>query len=107
MTWTSIIAIYLLFWVMTAFVILPIGVRTHDELGLPKTPGQADSAPGNFQPRKILRERHCCRQPCLLYIMLITALTGSIATVLTDCLTRQSKAKAYLRSRSMACANAT
>jgi predicted secreted protein len=54
MTWTSIIAIYLLFWVMTAFVILPIGVRTHDELGLPKTPGQADSAPGNFQPRKIL-----------------------------------------------------
>jgi predicted secreted protein len=54
MTWTSIIAIYLLFWVMTAFVILPIGVRTHEELGLPKTPGQADSAPGNFQPRKIL-----------------------------------------------------
>jgi predicted secreted protein len=54
MTWTSIIAIYLLFWVMTAFVILPIGVRTHDELGLPKIPGQADSAPGNFQPRTIL-----------------------------------------------------
>ena len=51
MTWTSIIAIYLLFWVMTAFVILPIGVRTHEELGLPKVPGQADSAPGNFQPR--------------------------------------------------------
>jgi predicted secreted protein len=54
MTWISIIAIYLLFWVMTAFVILPIGVHTHDELGLPKIPGQADSAPGNFQPRKIL-----------------------------------------------------
>ena len=54
MTWTSIIAIYLLFWVMTAFVILPIGVRTHEELGLPKVPGQADSAPGNFQPRIII-----------------------------------------------------
>ena len=54
MTWTSIIAIYLLFWVMTAFVILPIGVRTHDELGLPKVPGQADSAPGNFQHRIII-----------------------------------------------------
>jgi predicted secreted protein len=39
---------------MTAFVILPIGVRTHDELGLPKVPGQADSAPGNFQPRIII-----------------------------------------------------
>ena len=54
MTWTSIIAIYLLFWVMTAFVILPIDVRTHEELGLPKVPGQADSAPGNFQPGVIL-----------------------------------------------------
>ncbi|MFN3619375.1 DUF1467 family protein [Sphingorhabdus sp.] len=54
MTWTSIIAIYALFWVMTAFVVLPIGVRTHDELGLPKVPGQADSAPGNFQPGTIL-----------------------------------------------------
>jgi len=54
MNWTSIVAIYVLFWVMTAFVILPIGVRTHDELGLPKVPGQADSAPGNFQPGTIL-----------------------------------------------------
>lgn len=54
MSWTSIIAIYALFWVMTAFVILPIGVRTHEELGLPKVPGQADSAPGNFQPGTII-----------------------------------------------------
>ena len=54
MSWTSIVAIYALFWVMTAFVILPIGVRTHEELGLPKIPGQADSAPGNFQPGTIL-----------------------------------------------------
>jgi predicted secreted protein len=54
MTWTSIIAIYALFWVMTAFVVLPFGVRTHDELGLPKVLGQADSAPGNFQPGQIL-----------------------------------------------------
>jgi predicted secreted protein len=54
MSWTSIIAIYLLFWVLSAFVILPIGVRTHDEMGLQKTPGQADSAPGNFRPSIIL-----------------------------------------------------
>lgn len=54
MSWTSIIAIYALFWVMSAFVILPIGVRTHDELGLEKTPGQADSAPGNFKPGVII-----------------------------------------------------
>lgn len=54
MTWVSIIAIYALFWVMCAFVILPIGVRTHEELGLEKIPGQADSAPGNFRPGTIL-----------------------------------------------------
>jgi predicted secreted protein len=54
MSWTSIVAIYALFWVLTAFVILPIGVRTHDELGLEKTAGQADSAPGNFNPKQIL-----------------------------------------------------
>jgi predicted secreted protein len=54
MNWSSLVAIYALFWVMTAFVILPIGVRTHEELGLPKTPGQADGAPGNFRPRVVL-----------------------------------------------------
>ncbi len=54
MTWTSIVAIYLLFWVLSAFIILPIGVRTHDELGLEKTTGQADSAPGNFRPGVIV-----------------------------------------------------
>lgn len=50
---TSIIAIYGLFWVMSAFFVLPFGVRTHDELGQTKVAGQADSAPGNFNPRRI------------------------------------------------------
>jgi len=54
MHWTSIIAIYVLFWVMSAFVLLPIGVRTHDEMGLEKIPGQADSAPANFRPKRLL-----------------------------------------------------
>ena len=53
MEWTSVIAIYALVWVMTAFVSLPFGVRTHDELGVEKTPGQADSAPANFQPGRL------------------------------------------------------
>jgi len=52
---TSIIAIYGLFWVMSAFFVLPFGVRTHDELGQAKVVGQADSAPGNFSPRKIIK----------------------------------------------------
>jgi len=53
MLWTSIIAIYGLFWVMSAFLVMPFGVRTHDEAGVAKVPGQADSAPANFNPRRI------------------------------------------------------
>ena len=53
MQWTSIVAIYFLVWVMTAFGMLPFGVRTHDELGIEKVPGQADSAPANFQPGRL------------------------------------------------------
>lgn len=55
---TSIIAIYALFWVMSAFIVMPFGLRTRDELAdgerlHEKVPGQADSAPVNFQPRKV------------------------------------------------------
>lgn len=53
MQWTSIVAIYFLVWVMTAFLMLPFGVRTHDELGVEKIPGQADSAPANFRPGRL------------------------------------------------------
>lgn len=50
---TSIAAIYFLFWVMTAFVMLPFGVRTHEEAGVEKVPGQADSAPVDFRPGRV------------------------------------------------------
>jgi len=53
MQWTSILAIYFIVWVMCAFFLLPFGVRTHDELGIDKIPGQADSAPGNFRPGRV------------------------------------------------------
>lgn len=52
---TSIIAIYALVWVMTAFTMLPFGIKDHDEAGIPKVPGQADSAPANFQPRRLVK----------------------------------------------------
>lgn len=54
MRWTSAIAIYVLFWVMAAFLVIPFGVKTADELGTEKVPGQAESAPANFQPRRIV-----------------------------------------------------
>jgi predicted secreted protein len=50
---TSIIAIYALMWVISAFLLLPFGVQTHEEAGLPKVPGQADSAPANFRPGRL------------------------------------------------------
>ena len=47
----SILAIYFLFWVASAFLLLPFGVRTSEELGAEKVPGQADSAPHRFDIR--------------------------------------------------------
>jgi len=43
----SAIAIYLLFWSLTLFAVLPFGVRTTRELGHDPIPGEADSAPHN------------------------------------------------------------
>ena len=54
MQWTSILAIYFLFFVFSAFVLLPFGVRTHDEAGIEKIPGQADSAPVEFRAGLLL-----------------------------------------------------
>ena len=53
MRWTSIVAIYFLFWVMSAFILLPFGVRTNEEMGLETLPGHADSAPANFRPGRL------------------------------------------------------
>ncbi|QJB68093.1 DUF1467 family protein [Parasphingorhabdus halotolerans] len=50
----SIIAIYALFWVLSAFIILPFGVKNNKELGVDDIPGQADGAPGNFKPLKVI-----------------------------------------------------
>ena len=45
---TSIVAIYFLFFAFSAFILLPFGVRTDEEAGTPKVPGQAESAPHAF-----------------------------------------------------------
>ena len=55
MRWTSILAIYTLFWTLAAFLVMPFGIRTHDELGLEKVAGQAHSAPANLSARRIVR----------------------------------------------------
>ncbi len=53
MRWTSGVAIYLLFWVMAAFLVMPIGIRSHDDARADLVPGQVSSAPVNFRPRTI------------------------------------------------------
>ncbi|HVL79664.1 MAG TPA: DUF1467 family protein [Sphingomicrobium sp.] len=50
----SILAIYFLFFVASAFVLLPFGVKTDEEVGAEKVPGQADSAPHHFDLKRHL-----------------------------------------------------
>ncbi|HEX8937539.1 MAG TPA: DUF1467 family protein [Sphingomicrobium sp.] len=54
MAFTSIIAIYFLFFAFSTFVLLPFGVRTTEESGGEKVPGQADSAPHRFDLKRHL-----------------------------------------------------
>ena len=54
MALSSIVAIYFLFFAFSAFVLLPFGVRTDEEAGTPKIPGQADSAPHRFDLKRHL-----------------------------------------------------
>ncbi|MCC6925597.1 DUF1467 family protein [Novosphingobium sp.] len=53
MKWTSILAIMLLFWVMSAFLVMPFGIRTHDDDEAEMIPGQVSSAPVNFDAKRI------------------------------------------------------
>ena len=53
MKWTSALAIYFLFWSLSVFLVLPFGVRTTDEAGADRVPGQAESAPHEFRPGRI------------------------------------------------------
>ena len=56
MAWTSVLAIYALFFAASVFVLLPFGVKTDEEAGTPKVAGQADSAPHAFDlPRHLSR----------------------------------------------------
>ena len=54
MKWTSVLAIYFLIFCFSAFLLLPFGVRTHEEVGAERVPSQADSAPHRFDLRRHL-----------------------------------------------------
>jgi predicted secreted protein len=50
----SAAAIYFLFLVASAFILLPFGVQTDEEAGNARVPGQADSAPHRFDLKRHL-----------------------------------------------------
>jgi len=54
MKWTSVSAIYFLFFAASAFFLLPFGVKTDEEMGAERIPGQADSAPHRFDLKRHL-----------------------------------------------------
>ena len=54
MKFSSIVAIYFLFFCASAFVLLPFGVKTSVELGEEMVPGQAESAPHRFDLKRHL-----------------------------------------------------
>lgn len=54
MNWYAIFAIYFLMWVISAFIMLPFGIRTPNETGEVLLKGQADSAPSNFRPAVVM-----------------------------------------------------
>jgi predicted secreted protein len=53
MAWTSIVAIYTLFWVLSCFLVMPFGMRTNEEVGKANIPGQVESAPADWRPGRV------------------------------------------------------
>lgn len=53
MRWNAALAIYVLFWVLAAFLVMPFGLRTHDDTKAELVQGQVSSAPVNFQPKRV------------------------------------------------------
>ncbi len=60
----SILAIYFLFFCFSAFALLPFGVRTSEEVGEARVPGQADSAPHRFDLK-----RHLVRAALVAFVL--------------------------------------
>lgn len=53
MNWKSALAIYVLFWAFSVFLVLPFAARPANEEGAEMVPGQAPSAPVTFDAKKV------------------------------------------------------
>lgn len=65
MTWFNNSIAFVIIYMVTLFCVLPIGVKTADEAGEAKLPGQADSAPVN--PRLGFKFLLCFGISCVLF----------------------------------------
>ncbi len=54
MSWKTAVAIYLLFWVMSAFLVLPFEARGRGEEEMIAVAGEDRGAPKDFRPRRAL-----------------------------------------------------
>ena len=54
MKWTSILAIYMLFWAFSAFFVLPFHGRRAEDDAVPLVKGQDHGAPARIRPGRIL-----------------------------------------------------
>lgn len=65
MTWYNNLVAFIIIYMVMLFCVLPIGVKTADEAGEEKLPGQADSAPAN--PRLGFKFLLCFGISCVIF----------------------------------------
>ena len=83
MRWTSALAIYFLFWAFSVFLVLPFGVKTAEEAGVELVPGQAPSAPHEFDAKKVmLRTTYVATS--LFAIFMLNYIFGWVTTDMLD-----------------------
>lgn len=54
MSWKTVLAIYLLFWVMSAFLVLPFEAKAARDMRADAVAGQEPGAPAAFRPRRVV-----------------------------------------------------
>ena len=83
MKWQSALAIYMLFWAFSVFLVLPFGVRTSEEAGVDLVPGQAQSAPHDFNLKRVLL-RTTIVASVLFGIFMLNYVYGWVTTDMLD-----------------------
>jgi len=66
MKWTSALAIFTLFWVFSAFFVLPFHGRRADDDSQPLIAGQDRGAPATFRPKRILLQMTVAAAICFM-----------------------------------------